>query len=51
MRPVPMMPGIVLTDDMMMGGPLDPERDFQAHAEAVRQAVGELVDQLKTTVE
>ena len=49
MRPVATMPGIVLTDDMMMGGHLDPETDFLAHAEAVRQAVAELVDQLNTT--
>ena len=49
MRPVATMPGIVLTDDMMMGGHLDPETDFLAHAEAVRQAVAELVEQLNTT--
>ena len=49
MRPVATMPGIVLTDDMIMGGHVDPGTDFQAHAGAVRQAVAELVEQLAAT--
>jgi NAD(P)H-dependent FMN reductase len=46
MRPVATMPAIVLTDAMILGGPLEPEKDFQAHADAVREAVGELAAQL-----
>lgn len=47
MRPVATMPGITLTDDMMMGGHLDPETDFQANAEAVRQSIAELVTMIR----
>ena len=50
MRPVATMPGIVLTDDMIRGGHLDPERDFHAHTASVRQAVAELVVLLQTMV-
>ena len=46
MRAVPTMPAITLTDEMMLGGPFDPETDLQAHADSVRQAVAELLDQL-----
>ncbi len=48
MRPVATMPGLVLTDDMVLGGALDPASDFQAHAAAVRQAAGELAVALAT---
>jgi NAD(P)H-dependent FMN reductase len=51
MRPVATMPGIVLTDAMILSGQIDPATDFRRHGEAVRQAVGELVDQLGTAVE
>jgi NAD(P)H-dependent FMN reductase len=46
MRPVPTMPGITLSDAMMMGGPIDPETDFQSHAGAIRQAAAELAAEL-----
>jgi NAD(P)H-dependent FMN reductase len=48
MRPVATMPGITLSDDMIADGRVDPEKDFQAHAGAIRQAVGELMAQLET---
>jgi len=43
MRPVATMPGVTLTHEMIKGGPVEPEKDFQPHAEAVRQALTELV--------
>jgi NAD(P)H-dependent FMN reductase len=42
MRPVATMPGIILTLEMIEGGPVDPEKDFQVHVEDIRQAFGEL---------
>lgn len=46
-RPVQTMPAIVLTREMIAGGPVDPDKDFHAHVEDVRRAFGELVAQLK----
>ena len=37
MHPAPTMPALTLTRAMIMGGPVDPEQDFQDHAGAVRQ--------------
>ena len=48
MRPVTTMPGIKLTRQMIEGGPLDPEKDFQDHVETIRHAFGELVVQLES---
>ena len=42
MRPVATMPGIELADEIMLGGPFDPRKDFSRHAEPIRQAFGEL---------
>jgi NAD(P)H-dependent FMN reductase len=42
MRPVSIMPAITLTDDMMLSGKVDPEQDFQAYADTIRQAAAEL---------
>jgi NAD(P)H-dependent FMN reductase len=42
MRPVATMPGLALTDEMILGGDLDPATDFRAHEAAVRQAAEEL---------
>jgi len=43
MRPIATMPGITLTNDMIRGGPMDPEKDFTAReAERVRRAIREL---------
>jgi len=46
MRPMATMPGIRLTREMILGGPVDPERDFQAEAGVIRQAIGELAAEL-----
>jgi NAD(P)H-dependent FMN reductase len=46
MRPVPTMPGITLTHDMIKGGRVEPETDFGAHAETIRQALAELATML-----
>jgi NAD(P)H-dependent FMN reductase len=43
MRPVATMPGIPLTHEMIKGGPVEPEKDFQSCVETVRQALVELV--------
>lgn len=42
MRPVATMPSITLSHEMIKGGPVDPERDFQSQVGAVRQALAEL---------
>lgn len=42
LRPMATMPGIKLTREMILGGPADPEIDFKADAEVIRQAIGEL---------
>jgi NAD(P)H-dependent FMN reductase len=48
MRPVATMPGITLTRQMIASNDLvDPEKDFEAHAEEMRRAFGELVAQLE----
>lgn len=47
MRPVATMPGIRLTREMIEGCAVDPETDFKAHAEEIRQAIGELVSELE----
>jgi NAD(P)H-dependent FMN reductase len=49
MRPVATMPGITLTHDMIKGDPVEPETDFRDQAEAVRQALAELVAELEAT--
>ncbi len=51
MRPMATTPAIVITRQMMAGGPIDPETDFAVHADAVRQAVGELAVALRAKVE
>jgi NAD(P)H-dependent FMN reductase len=48
MRPVPTMPGLELTDEMILSGDLDPATDFRAHEVAVRQAAEELAVALGT---
>lgn len=48
MRPVATMPAIMLTREMIAGGPVDPEKDFQPHSEAIRRSLAELVLQLET---
>lgn len=50
MRPVATMPGIALTDDIMLGGQFDPDTDFQVHADAIRQAIAELLTQLENVL-
>ncbi len=47
MRPVSTMPAITITREMMQGGPIDPQKDFQGYAESIRQALAELVIQLE----
>jgi len=47
MRLAATTPGITLSDDMIKGGPVDPERDFQSHVEAIRQALAELAVMLE----
>jgi NAD(P)H-dependent FMN reductase len=47
MRTVATMPGITLSDEIMMGGPFDPEKDFADHAGAISQAAAELVAELE----
>jgi NAD(P)H-dependent FMN reductase len=47
MRPVSTMPRITLTPEMIQGGPIDPQKDFQAYAESIRQALAELMIQLE----
>jgi len=47
MRPVPTMPAITLTREMIQGGPIDPQKDFQAYAGSIRQALAELLIQLE----
>jgi NAD(P)H-dependent FMN reductase len=42
MRPVPTMPGLTLTDDMIRGGSVDPEQDFKEHVGTIQQALIEL---------
>jgi len=46
MRLVSTMPRIVLTHEMIRGGPIDSQKDFQAYAESIRQALTELMIQL-----
>jgi hypothetical protein len=43
------MAAIALTLDMIKGGPIEPEKDFQVHAETVRQALAELPVMLEAT--
>ena len=50
MRPVATMPGITLSNEVIRGAPLEPENDFAAYVETVRQAVAELVVQLRPNV-
>ncbi|MGB3551289.1 MAG: NAD(P)H-dependent oxidoreductase [Candidatus Binatus sp.] len=47
MRLVSTMPAITLTREMILGGPFDPQKDFQAYAESIRQALVELVVELE----
>jgi NAD(P)H-dependent FMN reductase len=47
MRPVATMPAIELTREMIAGGPVDPQTDFQAHVDEIRRAFGELAAQLE----
>ena len=49
MRPMATMPGIRLTREMIQGGPVDPETDFKAEAELIRQAISELSAALEQT--
>ena len=42
MRVVPTMPAITITREMITGGPVNPETDFQSHAESIRQAIAAL---------
>jgi NAD(P)H-dependent FMN reductase len=49
MRPMATVPGIRLTPEMIEGGPIDPERDFEAEAELIRQAISELSVELEPT--
>jgi len=49
MRPVETMPGIILTHEMIKGGPVAPETDFQLHTEAIRHALAELAVMLEST--
>jgi NAD(P)H-dependent FMN reductase len=42
MRPMPTMPGIKLSREAIVGGPVHPETDFQEAAGLIRQAIGEL---------
>ncbi len=46
LRPVATMPAITLTREMIGGGPMDPDRDFQDAVAPVRRAMGELVTAL-----
>jgi NAD(P)H-dependent FMN reductase len=50
MRPAATMPGITLTREMIEGAPVDPEKDFQAHSEAIRQSLAELLHLLEPTI-
>jgi NAD(P)H-dependent FMN reductase len=47
MRLVSTMPAITLTREMIQGEPIDPQKDFQAYTESIRQALAELVVQLE----
>ena len=47
MRPMATMPAITLTRKMIEGGPCDPEADFEADADVVRQAIRELSAELE----
>ncbi len=47
MRLVSTMPRITLTREMILGGPIDPQKDFQPYAESIRHALVELVVQLE----
>jgi len=38
LRPVQTMPAIVLTREMIAGGPVDPDKDLHAHVEDIRRA-------------
>ncbi len=49
MRPVPTMPGINLTRQMMGGGVMDPDMDFQAHVPDLQRAFAELVAALQVS--
>jgi NAD(P)H-dependent FMN reductase len=49
MRPVTTMPALKLSDDMIAGGRIDPEKDLQSHAAAIRQAAAELLAELEAT--
>jgi NAD(P)H-dependent FMN reductase len=47
MRPTATMPAIRLTREMIEGGPVNPETDFKAEAELIRQAIAELSAELE----
>jgi NAD(P)H-dependent FMN reductase len=49
MHPVATMPGITLSRAMIVGGAVDPEKDFRAHSGAIRQSLAELARQLEST--
>jgi NAD(P)H-dependent FMN reductase len=42
MHTVATMPALTLTRAMIAGGPINPESDFRAEADLIRQAIGEL---------
>ncbi len=48
MRPVSTMPAITLTREVILGGPIDPQKDLVAYADSIRQALVELVTELET---
>jgi NAD(P)H-dependent FMN reductase len=48
MRAVKTMPAIELTDEMIMGATVEPQRDFAIYADTVREAFAELAVELKS---
>ncbi len=46
MRPVPTMPGLTLTHDMMAGASIDPDQDFADQLPTIRQGFAELTSLL-----
>jgi NAD(P)H-dependent FMN reductase len=49
MRPVATMPAITISQEAVLGKPVDPETDFAAYVPSVLQALAELVTQLEAT--
>jgi NAD(P)H-dependent FMN reductase len=47
MQPLPTMPAITLTHEMIGGGAIDASRDFELYAESIRQVVTELTSAIK----